>query len=136
MSCLIMVVDDNPKRFRKFWNRLKLPGVRVIHAIDEDAFFFYCHNPDNKIPDIIFLDHDLSILDWDNNTKAIVQAIIKQKEMFINTSFIVHSLNNYGGAEIYTQLKDAGFDARREKGAYEYVNWNKDGTELTFNRIF
>jgi hypothetical protein len=131
-----MVVDDNHKRFRKFQNKLKYPGVRIIHAQNEDDFFFYFHNQSNDIPDIIFLDHDLSILDADHNTKRIVLRLIEQKEMFANTQFVVHSLNDFGGAEIYLQLKEAGFNARREKGAYEYVNWNRDGTELTFNRIF
>ena len=110
----ILFLDDNAERTKVFMDEIN--SLASLHDILINVD--YCATADkciellsNKKYDIVFLDHDLGGEVYVDANRAdtgseVARYISKNQERFINTKFILHSLNAVGRQNMFSLIRN------------------------------
>jgi CheY-like chemotaxis protein len=118
----ILVLDDSQERLDIFKSNietnLKIDNVDYVKTSDE-AIELLKNNNDYEI---VFLDHDLGGLqmEWqeENCGMNVVDWIISNSYTK-NCVYVIHSFNYPRGLEMYSRLKDAGYNVAHSPGIWQ-----------------
>ncbi len=112
MNRRILFLDDDPDRHRLIAKAL--PNARHVHTANEAIRALQ-----NKIWDVVFLDHDLDQFGAENpgTGEDVADWVIAHAERFRHTLFIIHSHNWIFGPVMERKLRAAGLSALRYRAA-------------------
>lgn len=121
----VLFLDDMSSRWITFYNRMKAPGVVLLHAWTADEAIGMLKE-DTEGYDYVFLDHDLDPGAYEGTPQEktgmdVVHYIVHNATAFPRTKFIVHSLNHPARERMCAALRDAGLTAVSSPGAWEKV---------------
>jgi CheY-like chemotaxis protein len=114
----IMIIDDDHKRLSAFKQALIGNALTMVStaqdAINQLKLYRFA---------LVFMDYDLDLngeLDAavTGNGMDVVNWIVANKQHFLRTSFIIHSLNSIGAPLMVATLKTAGLHAQEMPGVW------------------
>jgi CheY-like chemotaxis protein len=115
----ILVLDDDHERLAAFKRNLIGNALTLVStardAINQLKLYKFA---------LIFMDYDLDLHEQLDTAKTgtgmdVVEWIVANKQHFLRTSFIVHSLNPVGGPLMTATLKTAGLRVQAMPGVWK-----------------
>lgn len=127
----ILILDDDPERHRLFDQNLRHPGLIVDHVrTAAEAINALRH----RAYDIVFLDYDLHQhgvpIEISCTGRHVSDWIVRHAKHFVDTQFIVHSLNPFFAGPMVDDLEAVGLQVERAPWIWE------DADRLAFHALF
>ncbi len=96
----ILFLDDDFSRVEEFESKT---GLKVHHVLTGEDF---CLSLMENKYDLIMLDHDLGLVDWDGSRAA---KFLAENRLFVgdDQTVIIHSANSVGVANMMSHMKHA-----------------------------